>query len=175
MEAARYVLEAEDDPSTLGRSLLECAIIRFHRQRKFVLDSLRLLFEIDELDDDQLDADVINVMQAYLSDNVLKDQSRARLLPRCVSAMQDVRSWLSRISDKMTAAAVLANGAGGEKPEGLDTLEFSRANLVQQHELLALILCRTVEKKLAEQDDFKNFLSQLKKIDKYDVLLGKLR
>ncbi|KAH7349850.1 nucleoporin Nup186/Nup192/Nup205 [Plectosphaerella cucumerina] len=171
IEAARYVLEAEEDTATLGRPLLECAIIRFHQQRKYVLDSVRLLFEIDDLDDDELDADVVAVIQAYLADNVLKDPARAKLLPRCVSAMQDVRSWLSRISDKMMAAAVLASGAKGEKPEGMDTLEFSRISLVQQHELLAVVLARTVEKKLAEESDFKAFLDQLKRCDRYDVLL----
>ncbi|KAF3355187.1 Peptidyl-prolyl cis-trans isomerase H [Verticillium dahliae VDG1] len=170
IEAARYVLEAEEDTATLGRPLLECAIIRFHQQRKYVLDSLRLMFEVDDLDDDEADPEVVNVIQAYLADNVLKDVNRKKLLPRCMSAMQDVRSWLARIADKMTAAAVLMNGQNREKPEGLETLEFSRASLVQQHELLAVVLCRAVEKKEAETADFRGFLDQLKKADKYDVL-----
>ncbi|CRK06201.1 hypothetical protein BN1723_001695 [Verticillium longisporum] len=170
IEAARYVLEAEEDTATLGRPLLECAIIRFHQQRKYILDSLRLMFEVDDLDDDEADPEVVNVIQAYLADNVLKDVNRKKLLPRCMSAMQDVRSWLARIADKMTAAAVLMNGQNREKPEGLETLEFSRASLVQQHELLAVVLCRAVEKKEAEMADFRGFLDQLRKADKYDVL-----
>ncbi|EEY20724.1 conserved hypothetical protein [Verticillium alfalfae VaMs.102] len=170
IEAARYVLEAEEDTATLGRPLLECAIIRFHQQRKYILDSLRLMFEVDDLDDDEADPEVVNVIQAYLADNVLKDVNRKKLLPRCMSAMQDVRSWLARIADKMTAAAVLMNGQNREKPEGLETLEFSRASLVQQHELLAVVLCCAVEKKEAETADFRGFLDQLRKADKYDVL-----
>lgn len=114
-------------------------------------------------------------MQTYLAENILTDSKNRRLEPRCVSAMQDVRAWLTRISDKMMAAAVLANGARGEKPEGFDTLEYSRASLVQQHELLGLVLCRAVEKKLVEPSDFTHFLDELKKTDKYDVLLGKSR
>ncbi|CRK41342.1 hypothetical protein BN1723_005085 [Verticillium longisporum] len=128
------------------------------------------MFEVDDLDDDEADPEVVNVIQAYLVDNVLKDVNRKKLLPRCMSAMQDVRSWLARIADKMTAAAVLMNGQNREKPEGLETLEFSRASLVQQHELLAVVLCRAVEKKEAETADFRGFLDQLKKADKYDVL-----
>uniref|UniRef100_A0A8H7K8W2 Uncharacterized protein n=1 Tax=Bionectria ochroleuca TaxID=29856 RepID=A0A8H7K8W2_BIOOC len=34
--ASQYLLESQDDPSLLGRSLLECALIRFHRQRRYV-------------------------------------------------------------------------------------------------------------------------------------------
>lgn len=175
IEAARYTLEAEEDTATLGRPLLECALIRFHQHRKYVLDSLRLMFEIDDLDEDELDPEVVHVIQVYLTENVLLDAGQKKPVPRCMTAMQEVRAWLARIADRVAAATVLMNGARQDRPEGLDTLEFSRASLVQQHELLAVVLCRTVEKKHAEESDLWNFLDLLKKSDKHDVLLGQSR
>lgn len=178
VEAARYVLEAEEDPSVIGRSLLECGLIRVHQQRKYVLDCVRLMLEIDGLDEDDFDAEILNAVQLYLSAAVFQNlpgetaSSQKRLLPRCMSAMQDVRGWLQKIADKMTAAAVLINGQGGQVPEEMETIEFSRVSLYQQHELLAIILCRAIEKREAEVNDFKSFLQHLKNADKYDVLLG---
>lgn len=173
IEASRYVLESAEDTAILGRPLLECAIIRFHQQRKYVLDSLRLLFEIDGLDTEEMDQDVVSVIQAYISENVWTRSGQNKLNSRCMSAMGDVRSWLARIGDKMTAAAVLMGGSGGNKPDGLETLEFSRVSLVQQHELLSIILSKIIEKKDAEPLDFRNFLQLLQKWEKYDILLGK--
>lgn len=178
IEAARYVLEAEEDPTVIGRSLLECGLIRVHQQRKYVLDCVRLMLEIDGLDDDEIEPEILNGVQTYLAAAVFQNlpgetaSSQKRLLPKCMSAMQDVRGWLQKIADKMTAAAVLINGQGGQMPEEMETIEFSRVSLFQQHELLAIILCRTIEKREADISDFKNFLQNLKNVDKYDVLLG---
>ncbi|OLN81622.1 Nucleoporin NUP192 [Colletotrichum chlorophyti] len=180
IEAARYVLDADEDPAVIGRSLLECALIRVHQQRKYVLDCIRLMLEIDGLDEEELDPEILNAVQMYLAATVFQNlpgetaSSRKRLLPRCMSAMQDVRTWLQRIADKLIAAAVLINGRGGHVPEEMETIEFSRVSLFQQHELLAIILCRTIEKREAEVADFKTFLQQLKNADKYDVLLAHL-
>ncbi|TDZ18539.1 Nucleoporin NUP192 [Colletotrichum orbiculare MAFF 240422] len=178
IEAARYVLESEEDPAATGRPLLECALIRVHQQRKYVLDCVRLMLEIDGLDEDDIDPEILNAIQMYLSAAVFQNlpgetaSSQKRLLPKCMKAMQDVRSWIQKIADKMTAAAVLINGRGGQIPEEMETIEFSRVSLYQQHELLAIVLCRTIEKRDAEVGDFKSLLQNLKGADKYDVLLA---
>ncbi|WYZ40122.1 hypothetical protein EsH8_IV_000463 [Colletotrichum jinshuiense] len=180
IEAARYVLEADEDPAALGRSLLECGLIRVHQQRKYVLDIVRLMLEIDGLDEERFEPEILNGVQMYLSATVFQNlpgetaSSQKRLLPRCMSAMQDVRAWLQKIADKMAAAAVLINGRGGQVPEEMETIEFSRVSLYQQHELLAIILCRTIEKREAEVGDFKTFLQHLRNADRYDVLLAHL-
>ncbi|ROT35962.1 hypothetical protein SODALDRAFT_300242 [Sodiomyces alkalinus F11] len=174
IEASRYVLESEEDTAILGRPLLECAIIRFHQQRKYVLDSLRLLFEIDGFDAEEADENVVNVIQAYIAENVMKRSGQNTLISRCMSAMQDVRSWLARIGDKMTAAAVLMSGSGGNMPDGLETLEFSRVSLIQQHELLSIVLSNAIEQKDGHASDFQNLLQLLRRTEKYDILLAHL-
>ncbi|KXH35783.1 hypothetical protein CSIM01_00497 [Colletotrichum simmondsii] len=180
IDAMRCLLDSEDDPIAIARPLLECALIRVHQQRRYTLDSIRLMFEIDALDDDEVDPEILNGVQMYLSATVFQSlpgetaSSQKRLIPKCMSAMQDVRTWLQKIADKLTAAAVLINGRGGQVPEEMETIEFSRVSLYQQHELLSMILCRAIEKRDAEVGDFKAFLQLLSNVDKYDILLAHL-
>ena len=86
--------------------------------------------------------------------------------------MEIIKPWLSRISDKIAAAHTLGQSisTSGE----LETIEYTRLSLLQQHEALGVILCRAVEQRQAEVDDFKKLRDLLKRADKYDSLLGKL-
>jgi nuclear pore complex protein Nup205 len=174
-EAARCLLDSQEDIAVLGRSLLECGIIRFHQQRKYALDAFRLLLELgsldSEIDNPELE-EVAEAIKAYIGARLFTSGSN-RLIPRCMSAMGDIKAWLQKIGDKIAAAQTLgqagANGMSGE----LETVEFSRVSLVQQHELLGVILCRSIEQQQGTVSDFLDFITTLKKVDKYDTLLGK--
>ncbi|UKZ56596.1 hypothetical protein TrVGV298_010434 [Trichoderma virens] len=157
VEAARYLLDSQDDVSVLGRSLLECAVIRFHQQRKYVLDSFRLLLELNNLD--------------YEGEEPSALETIKRLAPRCLQAMLEIKTWLQKLGEKLTAAQTLGNVPTDELPEELETVEFSRVSLIQQHEALGIILCECVDKRQAETADFTEFISILKKWDRYDTLL----
>jgi nuclear pore complex protein Nup205 len=178
IEAARYLLDSSADPETLGRSLLECSIIRFHQQRKYALDALRLLLELDSAGDD-IDDDVTSMeaVQIYVAERVFKSGpgikgAENRLVPRCMTAMQAIKADLLKLGDKIAAAQTLGQGALNSLSEEAETIEYTRISLVQQHELLAVILCRSVDKHQADRSDFSNFMATLQKVDKYDSLLG---
>lgn len=84
--------------------------------------------------------------------------------------MAEIKSWLQRLGDKLAAAQTLGQSRDSMSEE-METVEFSRISLIQQHELLGVILCRAVSKRQAETADFMNFVSLLKRADKYDCLL----
>lgn len=176
-EAARFLLEAQDDVESLGRSLLECGIIRFHQQRKYALDALRLLLEMDR-DGEEGDDESPNLepVQIYVFERIFSSGRgpgpEKRLVPRCLAAMQTAKAWLQRLGDKIAAAQTLGQNGTGPMSEEAETVEFSRISLIQQHELLAVILCRAVEKRQADISDFKEFMSNLRRADKYDNILG---
>jgi nuclear pore complex protein Nup205 len=171
IEAVKYLLESQEDPVVLGRSLIECAIIRFHQQRKYALDALRLLLEADELDVDVEEPGASEATRAYVEARIFLSGTN-RFLPRCMSAMASVKTWLQKINDKLAAAQTLSQAT--VRSEEMETVEFSRISLVQQHELLAVILCRSIEARQAEPNDFTEFIQSLKRADKYDTLLGQL-
>lgn len=99
---------------------------------------------------------------------------KKRLVPKCMAAMAGIKSWLHKLGEKIAAAQTLGNSLPGEVSEEMETIEFSRVSLIQQHELLAVILCRSIEKRQSEAADFFDFISILKKTDRYDTLIGEL-
>lgn len=160
----------------MGRSLLECAIIRFHQQRKYALDTLRVLLEIYNLTDDEVEESAtLEGVTAYVETRVFQPRpgSTKRIIPNYMSAMAEIKTWLQKLGDKIAAAQALGQSRDGGMSEEMETVEFSRVSLIQQHELLGVILCRSVERKQAVASDFIDFAGVLKKVDKYDCLLGK--
>ncbi|KAL1900179.1 hypothetical protein Sste5346_002489 [Sporothrix stenoceras] len=174
IETAGILLNAEDDIVTLGRPLLACGLIRFHQQRKFLLDSARLCIRL--ADDQELDPQLQTVLADYVSENIFrvprpgqpKGSCESRIVPRCMAAMQGIRTWLQRLSDRATAASVLQESPS---PEIKEMFDFSRSSLVQQHEGVAMILYGAAEKRHVEAKDFKDFLSFLQRWERYDTLL----
>ncbi|CAI4219128.1 unnamed protein product [Parascedosporium putredinis] len=170
LEAASLVLDSQDDPGILGRSLLECSIIRFHQHRKYVLDIIRLLVELDREAETET-GPVYEYATQYLREGVFASNGAQRIISRCMTAMKDIRNWVQKLNDKITAAAVLAGVPTSQLSGELETVDFSRVSLIQQHELMAVIMCRAIETNLGQEDDFKALLAELKATDKYDCLL----
>ncbi|CAJ0541851.1 Ff.00g082570.m01.CDS01 [Fusarium sp. VM40] len=175
LESARCLLESQEDPDTLGRSLLECAIIRFHQQRKYVLDIVRLLLELEGLGDDIADTEALESVKLYVAERLLQPSMGAdttkRIVPRCMASMREIKAWLQKIGDKIAAAQTLGQTTTGGVSEQMETIEFSRVSLMQQHELLGVILCRSIEMRQGSTQDFLDFVSVLQRVDRYDALL----
>ncbi|GAB0133322.1 hypothetical protein EsDP_00001734 [Epichloe bromicola] len=176
LDAAKCLFESQDDPSVLGRSLLECGIIRFHQQRKYVLDILRLLLELDSAEDDNEESSALETIKMYVAARLFHSGSGGtkKYVPRCMAAMAKIKNWLQKLAEKIAAAQTLSQVKPGQLSEEMETVEFSRVSLIQQHELLGVILCRCIEKRQADTSDFMDFVSTLKKVDKYDNLLAHL-
>ena len=179
LESARILLDcdAEGDPETQSRPLWECAVIRFHQERRYLLDCMRLCLEIAA--DDELEAGLQDAFGAVAEEKVFgipppgsrPDCTVKKVIPRCMEAMHNVRLMLHTMMEKAAAWNVLqANIA--RIPANQETLEFSRSSLVEQHECLAAILHAAVEKRHATVNDFQDFLKVLKKADKHDHFLG---
>ncbi len=181
VEAAKLLLESEDDRVTLSRPLVECGLIRFHQQRKYLLDCMRLCINIAGNDD--LPEDIQDGLAEFVSRNVFLASvpgqparaAKDRFVPRCMAAMQEIRQWLQKLADRVTAASVGYQGNWTSNVEYREALEFSRLSLIQQHENLAVVLFTAIDQRHAEVNDFKNLLELLKKADRYDHLLSKPR
>ncbi|TQV91432.1 hypothetical protein V2A60_008922 [Cordyceps javanica] len=172
LDAARFLFDSQYDTAVLGRSLLECAIIRFHQQRKYALDILRLLFEIYSLESDDEEPTPLDGVKAYVEARMIQASAtgQKRNVPRYMSAMAEIKIWLQKLGDKIAAAQAMGQTKNNMSEE-METVEYSRISLIQQHESLGVILCRAVAKRQAETADFMNFVGVLKRTDKYDYLL----
>lgn len=148
--------------------MLECGIIRFHQQRKYVLDTLRLLLEVEQLDDEDDGPSPMDAVRTYVSERLF--QQNDRLAQRCLRSMGGIKAWLSTIADKLAAVQTLGSNVAASAE--VETIEFSRLSLIQQHEALGVILCRAVEQRQAEKEDLTRLLNLLKRAERYDSLLG---
>ncbi|KAM4068158.1 eukaryotic nucleoporin family protein [Hirsutella rhossiliensis] len=173
LQAARCLLDSQDDPPVLGRTLLECGIIRFHQQRKYLLDALRLLLEFDSAEEDVDESSALESIKMFVAGRLFQagPKGAKRHVSNCMSAMARIKALLQNLGDKIAAAQTLNQGVAAGLTEEMETIEFSRLSLMQQHELLGVILCRCIEKRQAEVSDFLEFVSTLKKADRYDALL----
>ncbi|KAK4135371.1 hypothetical protein BT67DRAFT_400836 [Trichocladium antarcticum] len=179
LEAARILLDcdAEGDPEKLSRPLWECAIIRFHQERRYLLDCMRLCIEVAA--DEELEPGLQEAFGVLTEEKVFgvpPPGSRPagpvkKAVPRCMEAMQNVRSMLQGMTDKAAARNLLQQASLVRPPEHQETFGFSRTSLVEQHECLAAILHAAIEKRHATATDFQEFISVLKKIDRYDHFL----
>ncbi|TLS28723.1 hypothetical protein PpBr36_00589 [Pyricularia pennisetigena] len=174
VEAAKLLLEAQDSQILLGRSLVECALIRFHQRRKYLLDCIRLCIELANDDENEsIKAVFEEIVARYVFDLPLPGAPAAavpkekKIVPRCMAAMAKIKDWLEKLANKI----MLARMHSGTAPPEIETIEFCRLSLVQQHENLAVILCAAVEQRHAERTNFEEFIQLLKKADKYDHLL----
>ncbi|KAK4143669.1 nucleoporin Nup186/Nup192/Nup205 [Dichotomopilus funicola] len=179
LAAARILLDcdAEGDPETQSRPLWECAIIRFHQERKYLLDCMRLMVEIAS--DEDLDPGLQDGFGIIAQEKVFgipppgsgAQASGKKAVTRIMEALQNVRAMVQGMAEKATARSLLQNAALVGAPENQETLDFSRSSLVEQHECLAAILHAAVEKRHVTVNDFQDFLRTLKRVDRYDHFL----
>ncbi|KAI1504165.1 nucleoporin Nup186/Nup192/Nup205 [Biscogniauxia marginata] len=172
IEAAKLTLQAEEEESTLGRPRRECAIIRFHQQRKFLLSCMLSLLELSKEEDELLaddHGDDLGELGQYVNENILRANlpgvNTSRFVPACTATMRDVRTWLQKLVEQVAGATMLGRTTEANFQE---TIEFTYISLVQQHELLSIILSYAIEKHVATEDDFVNFLQEFRRSPRYD-------
>lgn len=169
IEAAKILLKCQDDPKTIGRPLGEAGVVRFHQQRRYLLDCMRLCIQIAESEDDEL-GQIQPYFGAFVAENIygVGAAGGPNIVPRCMETMQGVKAWLQKLADRTTAASVFH---GTDRPPINELLEYSRVSLLQQHEILGLIAASAIDKRHANAEDFKELLNTLEKADRYDQLL----
>jgi nuclear pore complex protein Nup205 len=116
----------------------------------------------------------LEAVQVYVAERIYMStvgSKRQPLLPLILPAMSNMKAWLQKLGDKVTAAQTLGQAGPGGLSEEAETIEYTRVSLIQEHELLGVILCRLVTKRQATVKDFEDFLAHLRKLDRYDHLL----
>ncbi|GAP86460.1 putative nuclear pore complex subunit [Rosellinia necatrix] len=176
IEATRLALQAEEEEERLGRSRKECTIIRFHQQRKYLLSCMLLLLELSKEEEELLaddDNNELGGLTEYVQHNILRSGSpgavnagaRPRVVPACATALVHIRAWIQKLSDQVNGAAMLGRVTELQTQE---TYEFTHISLMQQHELLAVILCYTIERHMAVESDFLEFIRGFRRVVRYD-------
>ncbi|EFR04628.1 hypothetical protein MGYG_07635 [Nannizzia gypsea CBS 118893] len=169
IEAARYYIRAQSDSKKLDRSPIISSIIRFHEQREFVLECLRLIlresFEV-EREETQL------LMKEYVA-SVLEIQNgplrNGSLFARkCMDAMTDIEKWLVLLGEQIQKASIVGQS---QEADILEVIEYQRQSLGKQHESLGAIVSYLFKGTYTSSEDFRKLMEKTKKVDKFDMLL----
>lgn len=171
LAAAELFLDAQDDSVSLGRSQYECAILRFHKRQNALLECFRTVLEMSlgigpgiRVDED--DRAMLQQCVGYVLD---APQGSSQFIRKCLKGMADSKNWLQSLTDKVNTASVLGQS---KSPEFSEIIEIQRLHLVKQHELLGLIIYYLIKSNQSLLTDLDYLLDIVKKVDKYDNLLG---
>lgn len=170
IESARILLEAQDDAEVLGRSALESSIIRYHQTRKYLLDCFRLVLQQSlDLSSEESIRDILQDLVSRIVQPREGGRNRPMFVQKCLRHMGDIKGQLLNLADKLNGASVLAQT---QRSGLLETNEYQRVSLVQQHESLGTIVHYLVKSNYSLTEDFEQLLDILRQADKYDNLLG---
>lgn len=174
LESAQLVFESTDDAEVLGRSVAQSSVIRFHQRRQYLLDCYRLLLQgSNEVENSEEEGGAEREAFRNAINAILEADGRpgngSQMIRKCLQHMVDIRVWLQTISDRFTSASVLGQTQASDIVE---SLEFQRVSLIQQHESLGMVLYHFVKGNHSTTADFEHCVGIIKNIEKYDNLLG---
>ncbi|KAF2835397.1 nuclear pore complex subunit Nup192 [Patellaria atrata CBS 101060] len=180
IQAAKLFLDAQKNAATLDRSPLSSAIIRFHQERQFLLECLRLVINAfvdrqnigeDEDDPGEEGEDkqrITPFVEAVLGAQNGRIESIAKYWQKCFSEMAEIEGWLQNLTMQMQKASVLG---GTIPPELLEIIDFQQSSLIKQHESLAAICTALAKGTFAKHEELRLILSRLKSMDRSDIIL----
>ncbi|OJD31210.1 nuclear pore complex subunit nup192 [Diplodia corticola] len=169
IEAAKLCLAAQDDAVELDRSLYAAAIIRFHKRRQFLLESLRLVLK--QSHDPEGNEEFATLFGEYVRkvlgiDEQMRLENGHAYWQKCLASMGDIERWLQGLADLM-----LAGNMVGKPAEEMEMIDFQRTSLTRQHESLAAICTHLIKAGYTSIDNFRGLISTLKTLSKHDLVL----
>jgi nuclear pore complex protein Nup205 len=186
MECAKLFLEAQHDAHDLDRSPIVSAVMRFHKRRQFLLESLRMAFaagQDDDLDENENDSENgvvqdeqeqnMREMLRLFTTDVLnfgdnRIQGPSKYWQKCISAMQDIEHGLQRVADRTQRASVIGQSLSQEEEQ---IMEYERDTLNTQHESLGAIAAFLVGHGNLNTGNFRSLLAKVKTLDRHDVVM----
>jgi nuclear pore complex protein Nup205 len=172
VEAAKLLLVAQGDAADLDRTPIVSAIIRFHKKRQFLLDCLRLALQIpiNELESAEVAAQLTAFKHDILQYGNGQVDGGSKYWQKCLTAMGDVEAWLHRLADRSQRASLLSPEQTFS-PAALEIIELEHESLLNQHESLAAIASLLIKDNFTFEDDFRNLLSKVRRLERHDLIL----
>ena len=169
INAARLFLDAQQDVEILERSNLVSAVIRFHEQRQFLLECLRLVLKHST--DEHLNPDHRQVFHELITLILETKDGPARngslYTQKCLSAMADIEKWLQVLGERFQGNLTLGQSS---TPESNEVIGFQQVSLMQQHESLGAVLTHLIKASHTGVEDFYKVLDHLPKLDRWNNL-----
>jgi nuclear pore complex protein Nup205 len=170
IEAAKLFLLAQEDAAELDRSPIVSAVIRFHKKRQFLLECLRLSFQIPihDLEHVELAAELLSFKNSVLSIADGRADNGSKYWQKCLLSLGSIEEWLHLLADRSQRASVMAHTFS---EDAMQILDFENAALITQHESLAAILSQLTKDGFTYQEDFRQVLSKVRTLERHDLIV----
>lgn len=169
IDAAQLFLDAQQDAEVLDRSRLVSAVIRFHEQRQFLLESLRLVLKYST--DENLESNPRDVFHELITLILETKDGPARngslYAQKCLRAMADIEKWLQALGERYQGNLTLGQSS---TPDSDEVIGFEQVSLMQQHESLGAVLTYLIKASHTGVEDFYKLLEHLPKLDRWNNL-----
>lgn len=169
IECAKLLLDSQQDADALQQSITASAVIRFHEQRQFLLECLRLVLkQCVDLDRDEEHRDVLRQFVSLILET--KDgpaRNGSLYAQKCLLAMVGIESWLQALGDRYQGSLAVGQTMS---PEQDQLIQFQQASLGHQHESLGAILTHLIKASYTAIEDFYKVLEHLPKLFKWNSL-----
>lgn len=169
VQAAEYLMRAQQDSMKLDRSPVLVAIIRFHERRAFLLECLRLIlcesFEVEREGIRALMQDVVAMILDIQNGPLRNGSLYAR---KCMDSMGDIEKWLVLLGEQIQKASIVGQTHSSDV---MEVIEYQRQSLGKQHESLGAIISYLFKGTFTSSEDFRKLLERVKKIERLDMLL----
>ena len=169
MESAGLLLSAQEEAGELDRTVQVAAIIRFHEDREYLLDCLRLVLSLctDEACPDNIRDALRLIVATVLGVKDGPARNGSLYAQKCFSEMVRIEAWLVRLAEQMQRTQTLGNSSG---PESEEVMKVQQQGLDLQHESLAAIVTYLVKANYTGIEDFHKLLDYMPKMDKWNSL-----
>ena len=172
IDSAQLLLEARDDVEALDRSHTVSAVIRFHEQRHFLVECLRLMLKCcaDPACEDDVRRVLRQLTELILETNE-KSGHRDSLYPqKCLQAMVDIEGWIRALEDRYHGALTLGTVGNPLFSEYDELMGFQQRSLAQQHESLAGVYTYFIKLAHTSEKHFYKLLDHLPRLDRWNNL-----
>lgn len=169
--AADLLSKGQQESSSLDRSALASSVITFHRSREYLLDCLRISFQLgnDTSQDEESRAPLRTFVYLVLDRkiSISSEGAGSQYWQQLLKALSGIEKWLIRISERMQSAAMLGQTHATEFAE---IMQFQHQSLLRQHESLGAIGFCLVKGNYTTHEDGRALLQVLKKLDRFDTV-----
>ncbi|KAL8824797.1 MAG: hypothetical protein Q9170_008039 [Blastenia crenularia] len=167
LEAAKLIVDIQDDAELLSRSTTLSAIVAFHEKRQFLLESLRLLLRNAE---DSGCEEPFRREQLHLVSEILESKdgparNGSLYTRKCLSTMADIEKWINALTERHQGMLALGQPTS---PEYEDIMRFQQSTLTQQHESLGAIVTYLAKGGYTTVEDFYKLLDHLPVIERWN-------
>ena len=145
------------------------AVIRYHEQRQYLLECLRLMLkQCTDTDGDEEHRDVLRQLLSLILET--KDgpaRNGSLYAQKCLKGMVGIENWLHALGDRYQGSLTMGQSMS---PEQDQLIQFQQASLGHQHESLGAVLNHLVKASYTGIEDFYKVLEHLPKLVKWNSL-----